>query len=224
MTRKPVVREALLDLADVDCDVRILRSLVGAPDDLSWTTVPSCISRVEATATLTSYDDTGDGERSVIAGASAYVVALDRTDDPVDALDHLDQEIFSVVEEIYRPSDSLFDMLEQKDEFLGSLVTQLVLVDNVTVEEAYRGQRLGPRLLTTLIDVVDGTGHSTLIVLRAQPLQWSELSELKLRRARKKVAASYEAVGFAHFRDNVYWRHNAFIGAESMESPDVIAR
>jgi GNAT superfamily N-acetyltransferase len=97
-------------------------------------------------------------------------------------------------------------------------VSQLVIVEGVFVEPPYRGQRLGPRLLTTLVETVTGTGRETLIVLRAQPVPWEHLSEIEFRRSRKKVAASYESVGFAHFRDNIYWRHNAFVGTENLEA------
>ena len=69
-----------------------------------------------------------------------------------------------------------------------------------------------------MVEAVTGTGTEALIVLRAQPVPWEHLSEIELRRSRKKVAASYEGVGFAHFRQNIYWRHNAYIGTENLEA------
>lgn len=218
LTHPPVERAPAVDLADVVCDVNIARSLIGSPYDLTWSSVPTGISRVEATAALLTWNSEVDGEeRSVVARASAYLVDIARLDDPLDALDHLDQETFSIAENALRSGDSILDMFDRTDDFSGDLVSQMIIVDLVAVEDAYRGQQLGPRLLTTMIDTVAGFGFEALVVLRAQPLQWKELTALELSRSRDKVASSYEAVGFAHFRDHIYWRHTANLGAESME-------
>lgn len=214
----PAGRESAVDLALVRCEVTVTRPLFGASNDPGWTPVPAGIAEVDAKAMLHTFDDdTEDEDELVIARASAYTVDLDRAGNVLEALDRIGEEVFSVAEEVLS-GDDIFDMLGRRDDLgAGGQVDQLVIVEDVVVDEAYRGQRLGPRLLTTLIDTVTGPGFFTLIVLRAQPFQWEELSDFGLRSARKKIAASYEGVGFAHFRNGIYWRHNAYVGTESLE-------
>lgn len=214
-----VVPRIDVDLEDVECIVKITRPLVGVPDSVIWTELPSGVAKVSTDATLYIFDEDDDGkpERRVIARASAYTIDLARVGDVVDAFDQVGGEAFEIAELILG-SDNILDMLDASDPLVGEQVSQLVIVEHVSVEEPYRGQRLGPRLLTTLVETVTGTGTETLIVLRAQPVPWEHLSEIELRRSRKKIATSYESVGFAHFHDNIYWRHNAFIGTENLEA------
>lgn len=214
-----VVPRVDVDLEDVECTVKITRPLVGVLDSVIWTELPSGVAKVSADATLYIFDDDDDREpeHRVIARASAYTIDLNRVGDVVDVFDQVGGEAFEIAESILG-DDDIFEWLEARDPLGGEQVSQLVIVEGVFVEEPYRGQRLGPRLLTTLVEAVTGTGTEALIVLRAQPVPWEHLSEIELRRSRKKVAASYEGVGFAHFRQNIYWRHNAFIGTENLEA------
>lgn len=216
-----VVARIDVDLEDVECTVTITRPLVGVPDSVIWTELPSGVAKISADAWLHIFDDDDDDdkepERRVIARASAYTVDLGRVGDVVDVFDQVGGEAFEIAESILG-DDDIFEWLDSRDPLVGEQVSQLVIVEGVFVEEPYRGQRLGPRLLTTLVETVTGTGTETLIVLRAQPVPWEHLSEVELRRSRKKVAESYEGVGFAHFRHNIYWRHNAFIGTENLEA------
>jgi GNAT superfamily N-acetyltransferase len=205
-----------VDLEDLECTVTVSRPLVGAPGSVIWTELPSGVAKVSADATLYTFDHDDEPERRVVACASAYTVDLDRVRDVVYAFDQVGGEAFEIAESILG-DDDIFEWLDAREPLVGEQVSQLVIVEGVSVEEQYRGQRLGPRLLTTLVETVAGTGMETLIVLRAQPVPWEHLTEMELRRGRKKVAASYESVGFAHFRNNIYWRHNAFIGTENLE-------
>ncbi|MGA1827076.1 hypothetical protein [Microbacterium sp.] len=212
-----VVERIEVDLKDVECTVRLTRPLVGVPGSVVWTELPSGVAKISADAALHIFDDDKETERRVIARASAYTVDLDRVGDVVDVFDQVGGEAFEIAESILS-DENIFEWLDARDPLVGEQVSQLVIVEGVFVEEPYRGQRLGPRLLTTLVETVTGTGTETLIVLRAQPVPWEHLSEIELRRSRKKVAASYESVGFAHFRHDIYWRHNAFIGTENLEA------
>lgn len=216
-----VVARLDVDLMHVECTVKVSRPLVGVPDSVIWTELPSGVAKISADAALHTFDEDdevdGEPERRVIAHASAYTVDLDRVGDVVDVFDQVGGEAFEITESILGDKN-IFEWLESRDPLVGEQVSQLVIVEGVFVEEPYRGQRLGPRLLTTLVETVTGTGAESLIVLRAQLVPWEHLSEIELRRSRKKVAASYEGVGFAHFRDNIYWRHNAFIGTENLEA------
>lgn len=211
-----VVERTDVELEDVECTVKITRPLVGVPDSVVWTELPSGVANVSADATLFIFDGDGEPERRVIATAIAYTVDLDRVGDVVDTFDTVGGEAFEIVKSILGEHD-IIEWLDTRDPLGGEQVSQLVIVESVNVEEPYRGQRIGPRLLTTLVETVTGTGVATLIVLRAQPVPWEHLSEIDLRRSRKKVAAAYESVGFAHFRNNIYWRHNAFTGTENLE-------
>ena len=213
-----VVARLDVDLTDIECIVKVTRPLVGVPDSVNWTELPSGVAKISADATLYIFDDDDEGEpeRRVIARATAYTVDLDRVGDVVDVFDQVGGEAFEITESILG-DENVFEWLDSRDPLVGEQVSQLVIVEGVFVEPPYRGQRLGPRLLTTLVETVTGTGRETLIVLRAQPVPWEHLSEIEFRRSRKKVAASYESVGFAHFRDNIYWRHNAFVGTENLE-------
>lgn len=211
-----------VDLSYLECEVSVARPMFGADDDPIWTDAPKGISMIRAKAILHVFDDEHDGDsrRRVIARAGAYAIDLDELDGPgdvLDAMDHLGGDAFSIVETIHSGHD-IFTMLDGEVPFGADPITQLIVVEEIFVEEPYRGQRIGPRLLTTLTEVVGGTGFSSLIVLRAQPLQWQELTDLELHRARKKVAAAYEGVGFTLFRDGVYWRHSAYVGTESLQS------
>lgn len=205
-----VVARLDVDLTDIECIVKVTRPLVGVPDSVNWTELPSGVAKISADATLYIFDDDDEGEpeRRVIARATAYTVDLDRVGDVVDVFDQVGGEAFEITESILG-DENVFEWLDSRDPLVGEQVSQLVIVEGVFVEPPYRGQRLGPRLLTTLVETVTGTGRETLIVLRAQPVPWEHLSEIEFRRSRKKVAASYESVGFAHFRDNIYWRHKA---------------
>lgn len=215
-------RADTVDLDYVECSVTVTRPLIGSSSSPIWTAARTGLAQVTANAVLLTFDpdDDGDPKRKVIARATAYTVDLERLDDIVDAFDEMGGEAFEVVENVMSDT-ALFDALDAKDgsSFAREMVSQLVVVESVTVDAHYRGQRIGPRLLTTLVDTVAGPGDQTLIVLRAQPLQWQDLSEHELRRAQKKVGASYESIGFAHLRDGIYWRHNMFIGAENLEAP-----
>lgn len=207
-----------VSLEDVECSVKITRPLIGA-SDVVWSELPSGVANVSAEATLYVFDDDDDGEpeQRVIARAAAYAIDLAQVGDLIDTFDRVGGEAFDIVESILQ-GQTIFDWLSDRDPLGGGgeLISQLVIVESVVVDERYRGQRLGPRLLTTLVETVSGTGSETLIVLRATPVPWEQLSDIELRRSRNKVAASYESVGFEHFRHNIYWRHNAFIGTENL--------
>lgn len=154
-----VVPRIDVDLEDVECIVKITRPLVGVPDSVIWTELPSGVAKVSTDATLYIFDEDDDGkpERRVIARASAYTIDLARVGDVVDAFDQVGGEA-SEIAELILGSDNIFDMLDASDPLVGEQVSQLVIVEHVSVLEPYRGQRLGPRLLTTLVETVTGTG------------------------------------------------------------------
>lgn len=221
----PRERADRVDLRDLECTVTVKRAMFGSPPDETWGETPNTVAQVSAEVVLRRYeDDDGeelDGEEeSVIARAEAYAIDVD-TDEPslnfdvIDTFDEMGGEAFHVVETALS-GHTIFDHLQDISEFVPETVTQLIIIESVEVDEAYRGQRIGPRLLTTLTDTVAGPGWQSLILLHAHPLHAEGLSPLDLRRARKKIAASYESVGYAHFRDGIYWRHTARIGPENL--------
>ena len=216
-TESATKRGDSLDLDDVECMVTISRPLQGVSTDPVWSSAPAGITRVTATAVLHFAGDAADTDvRRDIAVAYGYLVDLDLVDNVAVEMDQVGGEAFDVIENALFDR-SIFDMLEQENDGLGAEpVYQMLLIESVTVEEPYRGQRLGPRLLSTLIDAVDGSGNSTLVLLQAMPTRPHDLTELEQRRVQKKIAASYEAIGFKRFKKNVYWYHSAYIGPESL--------
>jgi len=226
MSRATAVARPTLDLARVKVKVRSSRALLGAPFELDFREMPYGYDRFKAKAKFTPEPDLDDfsddyPKPETIARASAYVVDLTRVKRENIAMhfDRIGGEAFTVAElSLY--GHSIFDEIQGDDPLSGISeweINQLVIVDNVHVEEGYRGQRLGPRLLTPLLETIGGAGHYTLVLLQAQPHHYWELNDVELRRARKKIATSYESVGFKHFRKNIYWRHLTRIGAENLE-------
>ena len=87
------------------------------------------------------------------------------------------------------------------------IVGQVIVVEYLSVLEQYRGQKLGPRFLASLIDSISGEGMASVVVLHAQPLQWESLTLVELRKAQRKVAKVYTGMGFTHHREGIYYLH-----------------
>lgn len=207
------LREELVDLDYVECGVTVSRPLLGGRNPI-WSEASAGVARVNAKATLHLFDvdeENVDAEPQLVtvAQASGYTVDLDRVRSTFDALDPIDAELANIAEAI----DGEDGILAAMDE----MVSQVIVIEHLEVDERYRGQRLGPRLLATLIDTVASGAYDSLVVLRAMPLQWRDLSEIDLRRAKKKLAAAYTGIGFKPFRDDLYWKHTAFVGFEALE-------
>lgn len=210
-------RSSAVDLDDVECKVTVTRAPFGSASGAPNLTEQAGLWKVTAKAILHDVDlDEDTVDEVVIARAKAYVVDLVQVSDPLGLLDEIGSDAFHLTEDIWR-APNIIDALTLSGE-LEALTDRVILVESVLVEERYRGQRIGPRLLATLEDTLAGAGEGgTLVVLQAKPLQWESLSAAELDRARKKVVASYESIGFKLFRGDVYWRHSAYMGLENLD-------
>lgn len=217
----PTDRAAAVDLADVECDIRIVRPPYGSREDSVWSDAPAGVVRVFGKMHLYLFDSESDeSERRTIARAEAYLVDLEQVTDLLDAMDQVGGAAFSIIEEALHGM-SVFSAVESVHEGDGlgaEPIHHLLVVEALFVEEPYRGQRLGPRLLATLMESVCRTMEFTLVLLSVEPYQEddADLPELDVRRARKKIAASFEQVGFRQFRNDIYWHHTAYTGLESL--------
>lgn len=211
-----------VDLRYLECNVRVKSPLYGATKEPAWSDAPARVATVHADVTLHTFDDDDpdDETESIIARATAYAIDIDSDNresfgDIIEIFDEMGDEVFAVAEEALS-GRTIFDHLEHISEFSPGWVSQLVIIASVEVDEEYRGQRIGLRLLTTLTETVTGPGSQSLIILRPYPLHADSLSPLDIRRASKKIAAAYAGIGYAPFRENVYWRHTARIGPETL--------
>lgn len=210
-----------VDLRYLECNIRVRGPLFGTVGDNFWGDAPGRVVTVSADVTLHQYDDDDPdiGSEKVIARATAYAIDIDSDsdsfDDIIEIFDEMGDEVFAVAEEALS-GRTIFDHLESISEFGPGWTSQLVIIESVEVDEQYRGQKIGPRLLTTLTEAVTGPGSQSLILLRAYPLHADDLSPLEIRHARNKISAVYSGIGYASFRENVYWRHTARIGPEAL--------
>ena len=125
-----VVARLDVDLTDIECIVKVTRPLVGVPDSVNWTELPSGVAKISADATLYIFDDDDEGEpeRRVIARATAYTVDLDRVGDVVDVFDQVGGEAFEITESILG-DENVFEWLDSRDPLVGEQVSQLVIVE-----------------------------------------------------------------------------------------------
>lgn len=195
------VRSTQVAHDNVECTVTMRTPFIRTRD-AAWTSAPVGVWSVRAEANFHDFSvvpiDDWETEPEVVAVATveAHVIDTFRHPSVFRALDPIDQEKASMGERIDDIIDDLYDPVER-----------VILIDRLEVDERYRGQRLGPHLLTTLIDSVGGRGD--LVVLHAMPLQWRDLSPEELDDAKVKVRAVYESMGFSTSGDDIFWHHTA---------------
>ncbi len=182
------VRATPIEHDNVECTVTMSTPFIRTRG-AAWTSAPVGVWRVHAEAQFHDFSavslDDWETEPDVVTVATVDAHVIDTFPQPsvFHALDPIDQEKATMRERI----DDIID-----DELLDP-VTRVILIDRLEVDERYRGQRLGPHLLTTLIDSVGGLGD--LVVLHAMPLQWRDLSTDELGEAKTKARAVY-SMGF----------------------------
>ncbi|WP_405669660.1 hypothetical protein [Streptomyces sp. NBC_01530] len=92
------------------------------------------------------------------------------------------------------------------DEAIESPVGDLLILDRVFLDKAWRGFGLGPVLAAEAIRRLSGG----CCAVAAEPgmAEWpdnrEEASESYRQQARRKIAALWESIGFTHFQDGVY--------------------
>jgi GNAT superfamily N-acetyltransferase len=173
--------------------------MCGADEEPAWTTLHSEVSETKLTLTLvggSEHDSSGGDE--VIGEALAYVTYFN-VDDGNDRfaerilgwLTPVGGQALSIVDEAFDSHDFVEDLeMAHPDEL--ELPEQLIILDGIVVDDAYRGQGLGAEILSTLIDSLDGSGSKSLVLLRAE----SHRMEVPLRRQ-----------GFLHYTNGIYWHH-----------------
>jgi len=209
---KSAERMPEVDLSELECRVTIQRHLVGAPLDVNWM---QCIRGTQmVTAEVIhhvppeSWDD--EPKKRTIGRASALTVEMDRTPSAFESLDHL----AAGTSMLARMADDLVEQFED-DPFMEH-TSQLVAIEDVRVSEAYRGQRIGPRLVASLVEAVSGGSTNSLVVLDID--RWIQTSEIEERRWAKKMKPVLESMGFQHHAGHGYWRHTSLTGGESLWS------
>ncbi len=214
MTTVAPARETV-DLDHVDVAVTVRRSLLGASEETVVRYDPSGVSLVDTEAVLLVFDDEDDDagpERRTIGKLHGKLIDIDRVGgdliDVICALDWAGGEAFSVAEEALTEATSFAEELAD--------VRKVLIVETLTIDERYRGQGLGPRLLHTTANTLDGEGYATLVLLRAEPFNADDMDPDQLKAVRKKLAKSYKRVGFKKVTGRAYYWHTALTGAESL--------
>ena len=199
-----------VDLGELECRVTIQRHLVGAPLDVNWMQCIRGTQKVTAEVVHHVPPEDWDDEpkKRTIGRASALTVDMNRTPSAFESLDHL----AAGTSLLARMADDLIEQFEEDPTMVHT--SQLVCVEDVRVSEAYRGQRIGPRLVASLVEAVSGGGTNTLVVLDID--RWIETTELEERRWVKKMKPVLESMGFEHYERAGYWRHTSLMGGESL--------
>jgi GNAT superfamily N-acetyltransferase len=171
-----------LDLYDVEVSYSSGGVLVGAPDDDCENTVSSWRMRLE----LVNYpEDDSQPEHTHIGSIRGFLVNLDSNDDPYEALDALEADL------------GIIEMSE-------AWPSHVVIIGHVWIDPKYRGQRLGPRAVSTAVRNFT-RGRSALSALIAQPDGWKDMEENLLQLTRQKVRSAWESIGFTPFNEEVLW-------------------
>lgn len=205
-------RAGLVRIDEIECAVTMRLPVLGAHVP-SWTQAPPGVQSVMLEARRHVYDfdaDTEDfdsdvGEEVTIGRVSAHTVALDRVSSAVMAVDPISEGLSHLAEHADMITAELDESFEN--------VMQVILIETVFIEESYRGQSLGPRILETLVDSVSGHNFNSLVVLQARPVEPWKMSEMDQRRATKKLARMYTDMKYTpHGDDDIFWRYTSHTG------------
>lgn len=182
-----------LDLCDVEVSYSSGGVLVGAPDDDWENTVSSWRMRLE----LVNYpEDDSQPEHTHIGSIRGFLVNLDSNDDPYEALDALEADLEVIGSALFQ-DEGIIEMSE-------AWPSHVIIIGHVWIDPKYRGQRLGPRAVSTAVRNFT-RGRSALAALIAQPDGWKDMEENLLQLTRQKVRSVWESIGFTPFNEEVLW-------------------
>jgi GNAT superfamily N-acetyltransferase len=173
-----------LDLYDVEVSYSSGGVLVGAPDDDCENTVSSWRMRLE----LVNYpEDDSQPEHTHIGSIRGFLVNLDSNDDPYEALDALEADLEVIGSALFQ-DEGIIEMSE-------AWPSHVVIIGHVWIDPKYRGQRLGPRAVSTAVRNFT-RGRSALS---------AHMEENLLQLTRQKVRSAWESIGFTPFNEEVLW-------------------
>jgi GNAT superfamily N-acetyltransferase len=150
-----------------------------------------------ATLELPFYDeDGGTAEPVVIATATYYSFdVLDSRWDPNDVLDAHSADS-AVYRNLFDSEGNLLDELT-----LGGSCSRLVIMDRVSVDRDWRGQRFGPFLAARALRNL--SGDDTIAACYPAPFELP-LDHLHREREQARLGRIWEHLGFRHYRDGVF--------------------
>lgn len=152
---------------------------------------------------------TGLGPQIVLAQASLVRVDNNICADPIFALDNHTADLGIIASAIYEEYDE--DLAYHGLWVLGNSTT--LIAEDVVVDPAWRGHRLGPALLMVAADVLRADG--LFLISAAMKTTWSReagcwVSRYDLGRGDRedfdRVRRAWRRAGFRKLRDSVLWR------------------
>lgn len=140
-------------------------------------------------------DDDSDTHLDV-GTARAVLVDLNTPTDPYIALDNLEADLGTIACALKGSDDA--------EPLLDAFTSHLIIIDRVAFAQEFRGQRLGPRIVATIVDRFS-RGRTAAAALIAKPTNWHELRPDELAVAQAKIARAWESIGFVRLNDEVWW-------------------
>lgn len=217
--KKPAQREKI-DVSEIMCEIALRAQPFGAEEYSTWTSYPAMMTPVTLTASrvfFSSENRPGELTDRPLGRIKGFVIDLDSDlegeHDPAKSLEHFNPTAHAIVQQLFT-SPTIEEELA-KGSIVAQSMRQLVVIDDLFIEPEYRGQKLGPRLLATLIQAVAGSSFSTVVALSTEPYM-DELDGADPLMAQLKISAAFEAAGFSHFRDGIFFHHSAYEGPEKL--------
>lgn len=146
-------------------------------------------------------DDDGHYVTIEIGQARAYTIDLDSTDNVGTDLDDVSADLSLFAATVFERNEVVGDLMAQFDmPHYGILI-----LDNITLEEEYRGHGLGPWVAGTLIDVLSGRLEGYSLVLCHPSPPGADHSDPNHELAVTALCRTWAKVGFKPFRDGVWF-------------------
>ncbi|WP_311245348.1 MULTISPECIES: GNAT family N-acetyltransferase [unclassified Microbacterium] len=220
MSTKKAVRREKVDLSEIMCEVALSAQPFGAGEYSTWTSYAAMTTPVTLTASRVSFSEATPGELSArpLGRINGFVIDFDAdggsNQDPATGLKHNNPTAHAIVQELFTPPT--IDEAINLDSVFGEDMTRLIVIDEIFIEPEYRGQKLGPRLLATLANAVAGSSFTSVVALSTVPRE-GDLDGADPLMAQLKISAAFEAAGFSHFRDGIFFHHTAYEGPEKLD-------
>lgn len=150
-----------------------------------------------ATLELPFYDDDGGTAEALVIATARYFSfdILDSRWDPNEVLDAHSADL-AVYRNLFDSEGNLLDELD-----FGAGSSRLVIMDRVSVDRDWRGQRFGPFLAARALRKV--SGDDSLAVCYPSPFEFP-LGHFDRHREQARLVRIWEHLGFRHYRDHVF--------------------
>lgn len=158
-------------------------------------------------------------ERTVIGSFGVYTLNLGRCDEsPYEVLDEESADLELIGTTLFRTST-------RKMRELVLWWDRYVFVDNVTLDEEYRGKGYGPYLLAQGLSTFFDT-YDVAVLHAAPPGGYRQLSSAERSAAQKKIARAWKKAGFKKLQGEVYAAsiEDVCHHADKMEEPVIRSR